>query len=97
MEREKNFMSKLSDLEFRLLDEVYFISSYKVLFENLDCSEDVFQQTLRSLLENKFINQLKYNDMLFDFEKLEIPDYASLEESSFVATKLGLLIHNSRN
>lgn len=90
-------MSELSDLEFRILDEVYFVSSYETILENVGVDKDLFQAGLVGLLEKDLITQMKYNQSLKDFEKFEIPDISLITTSCFVATRKGLLIHNSRN
>ena len=90
-------MSSLSDLEFLILDEVYFVSSYVTILQNTGSNEEEFRTVLIELLEKGFIAQMKYEEALQDFERLEQPDLFSLERSSFVATKEGLKVHNSRN
>ena len=90
-------MNALTELEFLILDEVYFVSSYHTILKNLGCEEEQFRKTLINLLEKAWIAQLKYNEEKKDFEKLDAYEISFLEASSFVATKEGLLIHNSRN
>ena len=90
-------MNSLTASEFLVLDELYFVSSYHEILERITMDEPLFRSALTGLLEKGFIVQMKYDDDHNDFEKLEQPDLTSLERSSFVATREGLLIHNSRN
>jgi hypothetical protein len=88
-------MSGLNDLEYRILDELYFISSYQTLMENLNEDRENMKEALVNMLRNGWIVQIKYE--AHEEEKLEVPDLSVLEQSYFVASKKGLLIHNSRN
>jgi hypothetical protein len=90
-------MNQLTDLEFLILDEVYFVTSYSTILQNIGSGAEEFRKTLIGLLEKQLVSQMKYNNDLKDFDKLESPDLSALSESSFVATRQGLLIHNSRN
>ena len=97
MERPIGFMSALSDLEFLILDELYFISSYNTVLQNVGYDEEIFRSALISLLEKGWISQMKYDSGRNDFERFDEADSTSISKSYFVATKQGLLIHNSRN
>jgi len=88
-------MNSLTDLEYRILDELYFLTSFQTLKENLKEEESEFRRALRNLLEQGLVAQIK--STLGREEKLEVPDFNTLEESYFVASKKGLLIHNTRN
>lgn len=90
-------MNELNDLEFRILDEAYFVSSYQTILQNVGSGEEIFQPALMALLQRGFISQMKYNAAMNDFERLDQPESNTLKESSFVATRQGLLIHNSSN
>ncbi|MBK9732407.1 MAG: hypothetical protein IPO83_14220 [Chitinophagaceae bacterium] len=89
-------MEALTENEFLLLDELYFVTSFGEVLQELAIDKDLFLSTLTGLLAKGFVIQLNYNDVIKDFEKLEKPDLAFLESSSFVASREGLLIHNSR-
>ncbi|MEO6168290.1 MAG: hypothetical protein ABIO46_11770 [Chitinophagales bacterium] len=90
-------MSTLTESEFLVLDELYFVTSYQEILQEVRMDENSLRSTLISLLEKGFVVQLKYNESMKDFEKLEKPDLPILQHSSYVASRQGLLIHNSRN
>ena len=90
-------MSTFSRLEFDVMDEVYFMSSFKQIAANTKASTEELTQTLISLLQNEFIQQLIYNPVINDFEKMDKYDEAQLTTASYVATRKGLLAHNSSN
>ena len=86
----------MSDLEFKVLDELYFVVSFESLMENVTASDDELLASLKSLLEKKFIHQMKFDEQRKDFVRMDVPDFSALRQSSFVASKEGLLVHNSR-
>ncbi|HYV92266.1 MAG TPA: hypothetical protein VE978_10800 [Chitinophagales bacterium] len=88
-------MNPLTDLEYRMLDELYFVSSFQNVLDNLIEERSHVIDALKNLLENNLVTQVKMESGRE--EKLEVPDFAILEESYFVASKKGLLLHNSRN
>ena len=88
-------MSSLTDLEYRILDELYFVSSFQTLLQNLNEEENAMREGLKNLLERELIVQIRSTNGRE--EKLDAPDLSTLEPSYFVASKKGLLIHNSRN
>jgi len=88
-------MNSLTDLEYRVLDELYFVSSFQNLQDNLVEEKSLVINALKNLLENNLVTQVKME--AGKEEKLDVPDPASIEHSYFVASKKGLLIHNSRN
>jgi len=90
-------MNSLTDLEYRILDELYFLSSFQTLSDNLNEDDAALKEKLKTLLERNLVAQMLYEESLKDYRRLDVPDLAVLEESYFVATKDGLLVHNSRN
>lgn len=88
-------MNSLTDLEFSILDELYFVSSFQSLIDNVNKEKELVEEALRKLLQNDLVIQVKMH--AGREEKLDTPDFDTLQESYFVASKKGLLIHNSRN
>lgn len=90
-------MPTLTASEYRLLDELYFVTTYRELVEQLSMEESEVQTTLMGLLNKGFVLQMQYNDNMKDYLKLEQPDFLSIERSAFVASREGLKVHNSRS
>ena len=90
-------MNGLNDTEFRVLDELYFVTTHHELLELTNLDEETLNETLLELATRGLVNQMMYNDALNDFEKLEYPERSSFSRSGFVASRQGLLIHNRRS
>ncbi len=86
----------MNDLEFQIMDEVYFLCSFQQLHQVIGCDEEKLNDSLIELLKQDFIQQLVFEDEEKDYLKLELPDFSRIKTASYVATKKGLLEHNSR-
>ncbi len=95
MERASRQMSSFTDLEYEILDEVYFVSSYYDILANVAAEEAAFKASLRNLIEQEFMYQLAYEAASEDYERCEQPDWNDFERYHYVASKKGLLAHNS--
>ena len=84
----------MSDLEFDILDEMYFMISYAQLAESLSLPASQLNKGLCSLLENDFAGQYHFDDKVGDFVRLQNADQNRLEAYHYLATKEGLLAHN---
>lgn len=83
----------MTEAEFDVMDELYFVQSYSYLAEELDMPDEDLVETLKSLWSRGWIKVLidvdteEKNDQL-DWVK-RYKDYY------FLATKKGLLKHNT--
>jgi len=83
----------MSDLEFSILDELYFVKSFTELIEVCDLDNDELKKLLGKMHLKGWIKILKdsLNEVPeedFDFEVLYKQYY-------YVASKTGLLAHNT--
>lgn len=84
----------MSDEEFEVMDELYFVTSYDDLEENCDCEKEQLISVLSSLHEKGWIRVLSGMDEEISVEKVDLPvNYASY---FYLASKKGLLAHNSK-
>ena len=86
-------MSVLTEVEKDVMEEMYFVISFRELEKALRVTHAELVAALNHLLIEEMISQLHF--VKNDFEKLDKPDYSSLEKSSFVANKKGLLTINT--
>ena len=84
----------MSELEYDVLDELYFVQSFKALMQLTDLEEGELKPILKGLIEKGWVRCfLNVTDEVFaeslDFE-LEFRDY------HYLASKAGLLAHNGK-
>ncbi|MGV3541284.1 MAG: hypothetical protein ACO1OQ_15820 [Rufibacter sp.] len=85
----------MTEQEFDILDELYFVTPYLELQDKLGLPEGELREAIRSLISMNYIK------CLWPDQDTEVPfDTAHFEAEGhhyfFLATKAGLLQHNSR-
>ena len=83
----------MTDEEFDLLDELYFVHPYEYLKETLRWEDELLKNTLYSLYEKAYIKCLASPDEeIFEVQDLK----RDAGQMYFLATKKGLMAHNGR-
>lgn len=84
----------MTDIEFDVLDELYFVQPFAHLVEELDLDELALRDALATLIEKGWVKCfLSMQEEALSFEvKLE----EKYKEYFYLATKVGLMAHNGR-
>ena len=82
----------MTDLEFDVLDELYFVISYKDLLSATELEESALYGCLKSLLAKGWIKCFKGMDN--EIISAELDFESNYRAYSYLATKKGLLAHN---
>lgn len=84
---------KMSEEEFDLLDELYFVQSYAYLKKELDWEDDKLLDILQLLLDKQWVK-------CFSSPEEEVVKNHNLHDNGkeylYLATKKGLMEHNAR-
>ena len=84
----------MSEQEYLVLDELYFLQSFEELQEQLGLGTEELKVVLGNMLHKGWIKCLRSREGEEPVESKEFQEqYASL---LYLATKAGLLAHNSR-
>lgn len=84
----------MSDLEFDVLDELYFPQSFEELSGTIQIKEGKLKEVLEKLVNKKWVKCFKSISEALPLEELDFEnDYRGYH---YLATKEGLLAHNSR-
>ncbi|MDZ7608926.1 MAG: hypothetical protein U5K79_25890 [Cyclobacteriaceae bacterium] len=85
----------MTDIEFQILDELYFLQSYSYLTKAIDFSDAQLSEGLRSLLKKGWIRCYRTPSEEIDFSNRDFDtEYWSYY---YLASKAGLLAHNSND
>jgi hypothetical protein len=84
----------MEDIEYDVMDELYFVISYKDLQNALGISDGALKQVLQNLIQRDWVKCLKTIDQEvvageYDFDQF-------YQQYYYLATKAGLLAHNRR-
>jgi hypothetical protein len=84
----------MSDLEFEVIDNLYFVQRFEALIKEVEIDEKIMQKTLLDLFQKEWV---KVMDMQTDEEILEADVWTKNYSNYFyLATKKGLLAHNTK-
>jgi len=83
----------MNEQEIDLMDELYFVQSYKDIKNELKWGDSVLQENLLSLHQKEFIKILVNHDEEYRANTYN-PHEMDWERLYFLATKKGLLEHN---
>jgi hypothetical protein len=85
----------VTDTEYDIIDELYFVTPFHTLSEKTSLSAPELERHLRGLLEQEYVKCF-YPDPDTELA-YEITSFGALaRDCYFLATKPGLLAHNSR-
>lgn len=82
----------MSEEEFDLLDELYFVQPFSYLQESTGWEDELILKTLQSLYQKGYIKCLSAPDKE-RFDKVDVMKEGS--ELLYLATKEGLMAHNA--
>ncbi len=85
-------LNRMSDAEFDLLDELYFVQPYQYLKETLAWEENLLLATLSDLYQQGMIKCLQSPDEE-RFDQVDVVGEG--KDLYFLATKKGLMAHNA--
>ncbi len=84
----------MTDIEFDVLDELYFVQPFAYLVDELDMDELELKNTLAALIAKGWVK------CFINMQEEELPHQVKLEEKYkeyfYLATKAGLMAHNGR-
>jgi len=84
----------MSNEEYEILDELYFISQFDRLLGNLNMEEESLKELLIVLYKKGWLRILE-DDSEKDVENLDF-FHKNYKKYHYLASKAGLLVHNSR-
>lgn len=85
----------MTDLEFDVLDELYFVISFQDLQDTLGLEEEALSAVLYDLIAKGWVKCLEsFSETLTPTKEDFIQNYRNYQ---YLATKAGLLAHNSRD
>jgi len=87
---------ELSDIEFDVLNSVYFVESFEHIVEECNESAPIIGDVLKQLIHKKFIVPMKWDDEKSEYVRSFIYDSDNMNAYHYLATREGLIAHNSK-
>lgn len=89
-------MRALTDLEFDILNALYFVEPFEKVLEETGQPESQVKDGLRFLIDNKLVTPMKWDDEKGAYIRSIIYDADDMRAYRYLATRDGLVAHNSR-
>jgi hypothetical protein len=83
----------MTDKQFEILDELYFVIDFEQLNESLDLDENTLYQELKVLIKLSWVKCFR-KDIELDHNEIDF-QLSSFKTYKFLASKKGLFEHNS--
>ncbi len=89
-----NDHDELNDIQFQILDSLYFVEGLPNILEEVSAPEPVVRDEMKGLIDKGWIQVMEFDEEYGDYRRTAIYDLDHLENYGFLATKEGLLRHN---
>jgi len=87
---------QLDDIEWEILDAIYFIEPFSNILNEVKAPRAVVADCLKQLIHKKYVVALEWNEEKQDYLKTYMYNTDNMDDYFYLATKDGLLAHNSR-
>lgn len=87
--------NELSDLERDILNSVYFVEPFENILEEVNLPAPIVADGIKTLIHKKMIVAMRWDEDKMEYVRSFIYDSDNMKAYSYLATKEGLLAHNS--
>lgn len=87
---------RLSDIEYDILNAVYFVEPFENILKECNEKEPVIADVLKQLIHKKYIVPMKWDEEKSEYIRSFIYDSDDMRAYNYLATKEGLIAHNSK-
>ena len=84
--------SQLTDIEYDILNAIYFVEP----FENILAECNAAPNVLKQLIAKKYVVAMRFDEEQQEYLRSFIYDTDNMHAYAYLATKEGLLVHNSK-
>lgn len=84
----------LNDLQFQILDSLYFVESFAHVLDEAGAPRPVVIDELRTMIDRGWIQVMQFEPERGDYVRTAIFDTDHMQTYHYLATKEGLLKHN---
>ena len=92
---EKNISGiTMTNIQFQIIDELYFVTSFDDLLREVEIDDIELIGELKTLLQSGWVEQFIFNQEQKNYIKQKHPVFDTISSHAYLATKEGLLKHN---
>jgi hypothetical protein len=87
---------KLSDIEYDILNAIYFVEPFETLRAECNAPANIIADVLKQLIDKKYVTPMQFDEVKQEYVRTFFYDSDNMNAYYYLATKEGLMIHNSR-
>ena len=87
---------QLSDIEYDILNAIYFVEPFQNILDECKAPEKIVADVLKQLIAKKFVSPMQFNEEKQEYTRTYFYDSDDMRAYHYLATKEGLMIHNSK-
>ncbi len=86
----------LTDIEYNILNSIYFVESFEHILEECKEKPAIVADVIKQLIHKKYIVPMRWDDEKTEYIRSFIYDTDDMKAYHYLATKEGLIAHNTR-
>ncbi len=86
----------LSDIEYDILNAIYFVEPFDNILSECKAPENIVADVLKQLIAKKYVTPMLFDEEKQEYLKTFFYDSDNMRAYAYLATKDGLLAHNTR-
>jgi hypothetical protein len=86
----------LNDIEYDVLNAIYFVEPFENILAECNAPEHIVGDVLKQLIARKYVTAMQFDTERQEYIKTFFYDSDNMRAYHYLATKEGLLAHNSR-
>lgn len=87
---------QLSDIEYDILNAIYFVEPFQNILDECKAPEKIVADVLKQLIAKKYVTPMQFDEQKQEYIRTYFYDSDDMHAYHYLATKEGLMIHNSR-
>ncbi len=88
--------NELSDIEYDILNAIYFVEPFENILAECSAAPNVVADVLKQLIHKKYVVAMRFDEAQQEYVRSFIYDTDNMYAYAYLATKEGLLAHNSK-
>ena len=89
--------SHLTDIEYDILNAIYFVEPFEHILAECTAPPNIVADVLKQLIHKKYVVAMRFDEDKQEYSRSFIYDSDNMNAYAYLATKEGLMAHNSLN
>ncbi len=89
-------MRELTEVEYDILNAVYFVESFDKIIEDVKYPVNILADSLKFLIRKKLVSPMRWDEKRSEFVRSFMYDSDNMRAYRYIITREGLEAHNAR-